>query len=1015
MSVKYVRDQLEKKKDELMRSISFEWRYPPKVPRNPLSVRPENSWPIFKSGPGPWKKNGKNWFYADVVFPESRNGLRLAGRTAHFFISGWQPFTLWVDGKELYKEDHTWKATGPIADPFPATIEPGRQYRLVACVEPTELPERSISLRVRILIKDCVDLSVDLDAASMQLQMAVVLAKSQREKTLVTKAAEAIDLWALRRNRWERVRASIVRMEQILLPLSAKAKAITVHLIGHTHIDMDWMWVWPDTVKCVRRDFKAVTDLMDDYPELTFTHSQVSTYNIVQKSDPAVYRKIRKRIGEGRWENAAGTWVEGDLNMADGESIARHMLYAADWTLKHLGTKAKVLWEPDTFGHPGNMPQLARLGEFDCYFHSRCNPGKGDTWPVRTWVGIDGTSITAFTNSYNGDLRPEKLIGTAIRNWKKGIRNALHMWGIGDHGGSLARRELEILAGYRHKPLVPMIRFSTMKDVLAAVRGEGGNIPVNTGETYSVFEGCFTTHASIKRYNRLCEGNLLAAESLCALVGLDRRKALREVWELTLFNQFHDILDGAAVHDTYINAHKRAEQSLKTAARLIRQSVKLLAKPVRSGRTLAVINPLGFERTEPVRAALPNGTCALRDSEGNVVPVQKFDGEYVFIAKGIPAYGHKYYRIMRGTESVDMPSVDVKVGKANFTVETNSAVSRISLVSGAICSFFDKWLKREFVGYNTVHDSSREDLALNVFQIIDEAPTGMSAWRIRDILKQENLLRGAKVKLVETGVVFARFRVEHRFRSSRIREDILYYRDFPRVDFDVRIDWREKGDGSVGVPQLKVSFATDIRSARTRGEGPFSVMERPADGMEYPTQKWTDLTGKGCGFALYNDSKYGYDALGGRMRITLLRNSYDPDPESDNGVHRVRFAFEPHGPGYSNSVLVRAGMAFNRSLVSVTTNAPVKAQPPALRIEGTNSVVCTSFRMAEHSDGMLLRLFECNGKRCCARIRLGKQISSAQEVNFHENPVGGRARIDRGAITALFHPYEVKTFLVKAQ
>ena len=70
-----------------------------------------------------------------------------------------------------------------------------------------------------------------------------------------------------------------------------------------------------------------------------------------------------------------------------------------------------------------------------------------------------------------------------------------------------------------------------------------------------------------------------------------------------------------------------------------------------------------------------------------------------------------------------------------------------------------------------------------------------------------------------------------------------------------------------------------MSGTRVRSEGPFCITERPADGQEQPTQKWVDASGKPFGFTLYNDGRYAYDALGSRVRITLLRNAYYPDPE----------------------------------------------------------------------------------------------------------------------------------------
>jgi len=1017
--MKHVIEALAAKEKELAEGFQREWRYPPAAPRDPLRVRARRSWPVFRGGPGPWKKNGKNWFYSEVTFPARRCGVNLRGEPALVFINGWQPFTLWIDGREAFQERHAWMATGPLAEPFPVEIEPGRTYRLVMCIEPTELPNRSVALAVDIQSRRCMELAVDLAASRLQLEMAALLARTLAEKSIVTSAAAKVALESLRRNRWTEVARSLEEMDEALRPLSSAAKALTMHVIGHSHLDMDWMWTWSDTVYCARRDFRSVTGVMADYPEIKFTHSQVPTYEIVRRMDPDVFAAVRRYVRQGRWENAAGTWVEGDLNMADGESIARHMLYARDWGLKHLGSRSRVLWEPDTFGHPGNMPQLARLGGLDCYFHMRCNPGGHDPWPIRIWRGIDGTSIPVFSESYGGPLSPDKVVGKTMLHYRHGRRHAFILFGHGDHGGGLQRTHLELLSRFRERPLVPTIRFSTVSELLAAVRKDEQSLPCNTGETFNLFEGCFTTHATIKRWNRECEGALLTAEALCALAGLAERQTLRKAWTPVLFNQFHDIFDGASVKDSVTHAEARAERSVRAARRLTKKAVRALAGPSGKGRVVTVVNGLGFARSEVVKTRLPAGTAALDDGAGNVVPVQKSGGEYVFVARDLPAFGARSYRALRKARSgTEMDPVGIREENGQtLRIETRNARCSVDRNSGAIGSYYDKRLERELVVYGEPKYLShapitRLELALNVFQIIDESPNGMTAWHIHNILREENLLRGAEVALVETGPVFARVRVRHRFRSSTIEEDILFYRDLARIDFEADIDWREQGDANVGVPQLKVAFATGMRAARARAEGPFSVVERAADGMEYSTQKWSDLSGDEFGFALYNDSKYGFDALGGRMRITLLRNSYGPDPESDNGKHRIRFAFVPHAPGLANGELVRGGMSFNRPPVPVLAGKAGAACRGQV-VEGAGSVVCTALRCAEHSDGWIMRLFECEGRRRRARVRFASRPRSVREVDFTENPRGGAVRLRDGAATLSFRPFEVKTLLVR--
>jgi alpha-mannosidase len=1018
MTVPSILAELRAAHNRLKQPIPLTWHYPPRPSASPLKAVPKKNWPVYQFGPGPWKKNGENWFYAGVTFPTKRHGLAISGTQADIFIAGWQPFTFWLDGEKQFQEEHAWHATGPIADPLFLTIEPGKSHKLVMCIEPMELPGGGISVAVHVIPRRCSELALEIDAAAVQLELAAALAASKTEGNLVTRAAEVFDPEDLRRNRWKAVRKSIKEMETILAPLSPKAKELTVHLTGHSHIDMDWMWTWEDTVYCIRRDFKSVTDIMNDYPGVTFTHSQVPTYEVAREMDPGIFSDVRRRIAKGQWENAAATWVECDLNMADGETLARHMLYSRQWTRKHLGNEAEVVWLPDTFGHPGNMPQLAKLGGYGIYFHMRCNPGEYDNWPARTWTGVDGTRILALSKNYNDDLAPSSILHTIKEHLRHNISNCLHVWGIGDHGGALSRMQLDNLEQYRHKPLIPSFTFSTTGQYRKALNKDKTALPTNTGETRSVFEGCFTTHALMKRYNRECETSLTCAEALSVLAGINRNKALREAWIPALFNQFHDIIDGAAVHDTYIDAHARAKKALAAAKSIQDTAVKKLTVKARSQNGLTLINPLGFDRTEPVLVAgLPGNIIALQDENGKVTAVQHSKNYATFIAESIPAFGMKHYTfLIKGEADTDCIPQPADREKGMLTVETAFATIKIARESGVICSYYDKELERDLVLYGLPRymtwASSRKDLGLNVFQIIDEAPVAGSAWLINDILKEENLLRGGQAHIVEQGPVYTRVRIKHSVRSSRILEDMIIYHEFNRIDFELEIDWRELGSRTEGVPQLKLAFAAGMNRTTTRSEGPFCIAERPTDGMENPTQKWVTLDGDECSITLLNDSKYGYDASGSRLRTTLLRNACDPDLNSDNRIHYIRLALIPHAKRPANCELMQAGMAFNRPFIAQVNRSPAKAALDGFEITNSTAIVCTALRRAEYSNGILIRLFETSGTEQTAIMNPGIIGTTVREVDFNEQEMKKLRQRKDGKIRLSFRPWEVKTVLV---
>lgn len=1010
-------EKLEESLREEPAMVKLQWRYAPEKPNNPMDFTASVDLPEWNAAMWPkLKSREQNWFYAELVFPEEYKKVALADSPVRLSIYGYCPFTLWIDGEELYRESHVWHATGPIMDELALHIESGKVYKLIACFEPTELPvDLGTAESINFNSARWQDITVDVSAGILEIKIAVELAQTAEEIEIIETAVDMVDLNALDSCDWSSVIESISHMEKKLQPFHARAKDITIHLVGHNHIDMDWQWTWKDTEYCMRRDAKSVIDIMDDFPEVTYAISQIPFYQTIKRTDPEIFAKIQQRITEGRWECLAGTWVEGDLNMSDGESIARHMLYAKEWTRETLGVEATTLWEPDTFGHPGNMPQLAKLGEMKHYFHWRCNPGRDNNWPVRIWHGIDGTPIIAFSEAYGGHLSPQGISANLLNYLRWGYTHALHVWGLGDHGGGMPRYFLAMLDRYRDRPLIPKFKFDTMAGMVEAISTERAKFPENHGETYSLFEGCFTTHALLKSYNRRCETALLTAEAVTALAHLDRRIHLRKAWTDMLFNHFHDIFDGAAVHDSYIDAFARAESSLSVAAEVKNEALQVLLAPDVNGSTLTLLNPLGCVRSEPVYVDLPATVMALLDDAGKVIPLQRYDNQAVFIAEQVPAFSRKNYSLLTSMpENGDFSTLSITEAGSYYRIENNVAVSMLHRESGVIGSYYDKILGQEFVAYGvdktlTHVPCTRKDMAMNLFQVIDESPNRMTAWLINDIVKEENLLRGAETVLLENGPVFARFLVKHSFRSSKIAEEVIYYRDFPRVDFHADIDWQEKGNNEVGIPQLKVSFATATRAARARFDGPFFVPERTADGTEQVTQKYLDISGDSFGFTLLNDSRYGVDALGGRARLTLLRNAYNPDPETDNGQHIVRFAFAPHAPIFSSAKLQEMGMAYNRPILNEITSGGVLPHDANLMIIGNEEIICTAIRMAEYSEDLLVRFFNTCDTAVSVEITLGCGLTAAQEVNFLERPTGNELALQQGRALLDFHPFEVKT------
>ena len=341
---------------------------------------------------------------------------------------------------------------------------------------------------------------------------------------------------------------------------------------------------------------------------------------------------------------------------------------------------------------------------------------------------------------------------------------------------------------------------------------------------------------------------------------------------------------------------------------------------------------------------------------------------------------------------------------------------------GVLVSFIDKRVNRELVGFGIRRpqdyiDSARADLALNVLQLTDELPHRMSSWQLHELYREQSLLQGAQATIVETGPARCVIEVVHKPRQSTIRQRISFYRDLPRVDFETFHAWQEPGTKDVGVPGLKVAFTARLPDAQACFEPRFAGVRRPADGQEAPALRWADAGGPDYGIAVLNDSKYGYDILGNRVRLTLVRSPYDPDAIADVGHHQIRYAFYPHAGAWQDGNVVQAAAGFNQPLLTrlipaakkVTTSAP----PWRLRLQGASSVQLACLKQAANGKGRIIRLYESAGR--AGRITLAGLPTGAvvYTVNTVEDIIAPVSN-DAGTVSLALKPWQILTLLVEA-
>jgi len=182
--------------------------------------------------------------------------------------------------------------------------------------------------------------------------------------------------------------------------------------------------------------------------------------------------------------------------------------------------------------------------------------------------------------------------------------------------------------------------------------------------------------------------------------------------------------------------------------------------------------------------------------------------------------------------------------------------------------------------------------------------------------------------------------------------------------------------------------------------------------FEVPALRWGDLSDSGHGFSLLNASKYGYDAKGNVIRLSLLRSPADPDPHADEGFHEFTYALYPHAGDWKAAETERRGFELNYPLIPVTTSPHQGVLPAShsfVQIEPGN-VILTAVKKAEDNDALVFRFFEFEGKTGEVRLHFPEAASQAAQVNLMEKQDAPLSLQEGGKEASLtIHPYEIVT------
>jgi len=835
-----------------------------------------------------------------------------------------------------------------------------------------------------------------LDFYVLNDQLKKISPKSVRHARILHGLNAAIDIFKTDEKKVQQCRN--ILLEELQKP--AAPSDLTTYAVGHSHIDTAWLWPIEETISKCARTFAAQIEMIEKYPDYIFGASQAQHYEYVKQHYPALYKKIKEKISEKRWEVQGGMWVEADANLISGESMIRQILYGKNFFYDEFGVEVDNMWLPDVFGYSASMPQIMKKSGIDFFITQKISWSRFNRFPHHTfiWRGIDGSEVVTHfppEDDYNSFLAPSRLM-FARENFdeKAYIDHFLTLFGIGDGGGGPTEEIIE--AGIRQQNMegVPRVKFAFAKELLYKMNEQKEELPLWVGELYlELHRATLTTQAYNKKMNRLLELRLRETEFLYALTDLENYPSatLDSIWKEILTYQFHDILPGSSIPLVYDRTTSRYNKIAADLTGLIQHAGRLLLDEAENQLTLC--NSLSF--TFKATIDLPEAWQGYEvlDDEGVKVPVQQ-DMSGAVIACDIEPLGIK---ILSRGQKIPLSKNDFP---ADYCLE-NDLIKYGFSSSGTLNSVFDKELQKEIL---------EEKKQGNLLTLYEDRPVDYDAWDI-DLYYENQILEQARLNKMEwiaNGQVRQGLRMLYTVGDSSIEQFVYLGANSKQLNFETSVDWQETHK------MLRVSFPTRIRSESAAFEIQHGYIKRPTHRntswdmakFEVCAHRYADLSNNDYGVALLNNCKYGHKIYDNIIDLNLLRSSTSPDPNADKGKHEFTYSLLPHLGDLIHSEVVSAAAQLNQKPVIYVNRSKKDFEFP-FKMDNEN-IILDAFKKAEKEEALIVRFYEPYGKQTNLELNFRNEGAQVDEVDLMEKTLSP-CELKNAKLRLRFKPFEIRT------
>jgi len=969
---------------------------------------------------GPWKPYSPDilwggedttaWFRAAAVVPQEMRGREVTAR----LVPGGEGI-LSVNGAAVCGLDYNHRE-------YELTRESSGGERLSLELECyfRDAPDDSIRNDVRkthkfetaqLVVKDRELLALYYDlSAALDLARAIAPGRpdiSERLLKTINGAVAIVDPYAATPADYKaKALAARTFLAERLYDTGRDKPAGTLHLVGHSHLDLYYVWPYRESVRKNLRTNLIAAELMKRYGKYVFAQSQAKLFADMKLYRPKEFEMVRDFVRKGRFEAVGDMWVETDCNIACGEALVRQILYAKQFFEKEFGSQSSVCWLSDVFGVAGSLPQILAQGGFKVFYTTKHSIWHDtNDFPHNTfwWEGIDGTRIIAHIppTHFIGTMEPDMLLAQWSQyRQKTEAPHVIYTYGLGDGGGGPTENMLEYAARYSRMEGLPEMRFSSAEEFARVLTDSAHDLPVWSDELYlEMHRGVNTTKGTLKRKNRIAESSLRSAEILSSIAALMISKEppaekLESMWKTLLEMHFHDAVTGTHCAE----AGREIEAAYDTLIADATRAVGDTSRSIADGTAPDAVTVFNLTGAATAGHVIWNREAdATLVSEGRAYDTQRLaDGRLVTYVNDLPALGQKTLTIQKR---------DAGRRQSPFGISPNAIESpHFSLrfdSDGRIESLIDL-------------DAGREVFAApaNDLRLFEDKPGRFEAWEIAKGYESRRIdaARFLGMEKGQSGPLLASVILNWRIGDSSLRQEVIAYAHSRRIDFHTEVDWRENQK------ILRVHFPLRIHAKRATYEIPFGTIERSTRPVntfdeakfEVPFLRWFDVGEHGYGVSFLNDGKYGGCVRENVASISLLKSPRFPDPTSDTGRHEFTYSLFPHRGDWReagtfaeavllNSPFLAVGGASSKSIVNYVTLSRA-------------GIAVEAFKKAEDGHGWILRLVDYYGQRGAVTVTMPLPVHAVEACNILERRVDESVTTVNGGFSYETRPFGIHSF-----